>query len=273
MQLSSCNLARPECSSTALAGTVVSGPILDAATLGVLAVAAFFTAVLSAVVGMAGGMTLLAVMLLFLPPLAAIPLHGAIQLASNFSRSVIQREHARYDLLWRYGWPLLPMGALGLLVATEIPERALEAAIGAFVLVATWRPSWLALGARLGGGTNARFTALGFAAGFLNVTIGATGPLVAPFFLNLGLSRQAVIGTQAGVQALGHVAKIALYAGFGFAFREHLALLALCGACTIAGTWIGSRLLDHISERAFTRLYKSVLTVLALQLLASAAWA
>ena len=245
---------------------------LDAATLALLCVTAFFSAILSAIVGMAGGMTLLAVMLLFLPPLVAIPLHGAIQLAANFSRTVIQREHARYDLLWRYGLPLLPMGALGLLVARQIPERALEAAIGAFVLAATWRPGWLALGARAGAGTNARFTALGFAAGFLNVTIGATGPLVAPFFLNLGLSRQAVIGTQAGVQALGHVVKILLYAGFGFAFREHAGLLVAASACAIAGTWVGSRLLERISEAWFTRLYKGVLTALALQLVVAAAW-
>jgi uncharacterized membrane protein YfcA len=246
---------------------------LSETALGILCVTAFFTAILSAIVGMAGGMTLLAVMLIFLPPLVAIPLHGAIQLASNFSRTVIQREHARYDLLWRYGLPLLPMGALGLALASRLPERALEAAIGAFVLLATWRPAWLALGTRAGASENVRFTALGVVAGFLNVTIGATGPLVAPFFLNLGLPRQAVIGTQAGVQALGHVAKIALYAGFGFAFRQHAALLLGASACAIAGTWVGSRLLDRISERAFTRLYKTVLTALALQLVVSAAYA
>lgn len=245
---------------------------LGGTALAILCVTAFLTAILSALVGMAGGMTLLSVMLLFLPPLVAIPLHGAIQLASNFSRTVIQREHARYDLLWRYGWPLLPMGALGLLVARELPERALEAAIGAFVLVATWRPAWLALGALAALSTNARFTALGFAAGFLNVTIGATGPLVAPFFLRLGLARQAVIGTQAGVQALGHVVKLVLYAGFGFAFREHALLLAAASACAIAGTWVGSRLLERLSERGFTRLYKGVLTLLALQLVLGAAW-
>ncbi|HEY8122451.1 MAG TPA: sulfite exporter TauE/SafE family protein [Myxococcota bacterium] len=242
----------------------------DPTTLAILCVTAFFSAILSAIVGMAGGMTLLSVMLIFMPPLVAIPVHGAIQLASNFSRTLIQREHARYDLLWRYGLPLLPMGALGLLVAQRLPERALEAAIGVFVLAATWRPAWLALGSRAGASTNARFTALGFVAGFLNVTIGATGPLVAPFFLNLGLPRQAVIGTQAGVQALGHVVKILLFAGFGFAFREHAALLLAGSACAIAGTFVGSRLLERISERWFTRLYKSVLTLLALQLVLGA---
>src|SRR5512145_3228890 len=97
--------------------------MLDPATLALLCVVAFFTAIVSALVGMAGGMILLSVMLWFLPPLVAIPLHGAIQLASNFSRTVIQREHARYDLLWRYGLPLVPMGVLGLLAAQRIPER------------------------------------------------------------------------------------------------------------------------------------------------------
>lgn len=251
----------------------VAEPALEPALLAILCVTAFFTAILSAIVGMAGGMTLLTVMLWLMPPLAAIPLHGAIQLASNFSRTVIQREHARYDLLWRYGLPLVPMGVLGLLAAQRIPERALEAAIGAFVLVATWRPAWLALGALLGASPGLRFGALGVAAGFLNVTIGATGPLVAPFFLNLGMTRQAVIGTQAGVQALGHVVKILLYAGFGFAFREQLPLLIGGGAAAIAGTWVGSRLLERISERGFTRLYKGVLTALALQLVLGAAWA
>jgi len=60
-----------------------------------LCAAAFATAVLSAVVGMAGGITLLAAMLLWLPPLVVIPLHGVIQLASNGSRTWFQRRHAR----------------------------------------------------------------------------------------------------------------------------------------------------------------------------------
>ena len=55
----------------------------------------FATSILSAVVGMAGGITLLSVMLLFYDPLVAIPLHGVVQLISNSSRAVIQRRHLR----------------------------------------------------------------------------------------------------------------------------------------------------------------------------------
>ena len=39
----------------------------------------------------------------------------------------------------------------------------------------------------------------------------------------------------------------------------------LC-ALVVAGTWVGSRLLERVNELWFTRLYKGVLTLIALQL-------
>ena len=260
-----------------------------------LCAAAFSTAVLSAVVGMAGGFTLLAAMLLWLPPLVVIPLHGVIQLASNGSRTWFQRRHARFDILWRYALLLLPGGLAGLAVARSLPEEGLRAAIAGFVLLATWAPvaraRWRAsrraggAGVRAGGGAGAaeggegaggtaqlwrRFLPLGAAAGFLNVTIGAVGPLIAPFFLNLGLRRQALVGTKAACQTLGHLVKLAIFGGAGFAFHEHLPLLVGACLCVLAGTWLGSRLLERASESLFIALYRGVLTLIALRLAGSA---
>ena len=116
---------------------------LDAWVLGLLAATAFATSVLSAIVGMAGGITLLAVMLLFFDPLVAIPLHGIVQLVSNSSRTVAQRSHVRWDIVWRYALPLLPLGWLGLLLAESISPDVARLIIGVFVLVATWRPAWM----------------------------------------------------------------------------------------------------------------------------------
>ena len=53
--------------------------ILEPIDVGVLFAAAFATSILSAIVGMAGGITLLTVMLLYLEPLVAIPIHGVVQ--------------------------------------------------------------------------------------------------------------------------------------------------------------------------------------------------
>ena len=42
--------------------------------------------------------------------------------------------------------------------------------------------------------------------------------------------------------------------------------LLLLAAAVVAGTWIGSQILGRVSETAFTRLYKGVLTIVALRL-------
>ena len=225
---------------------------------------------LSAVLGMAGGITLLAVLLLYLDPIVAIPLHGAVQLVGNASRTWIHRPHIDWTIVWRYALPLLPMGFIGLWLLQSLPPVGTKAMIGVFVFLATWRPSWLLFGMhpeRIPRGR--RFFALGAVVGVLNTTIGATGPLVAPFFLNLGFTRFGVIGTMGATQTLGHLAKISVFGFAGFAFRDYAELLAMLIALVVAGTWLGSQLLERVSERVFERLYKTLLTLIALRLAVS----
>ena len=247
---------------------------LDPGAIAWLAAAAFATSVLSAVVGMAGGIILLSVMLLFLEPLVAIPLHGVVQLVSNGSRTWIQRRHVQWSITWRYAMLLLPAGYLGILIALELPAETTRLAIGLFVLAATWRPGWLMLGTHPEQTSpRKRFYALGGAVGFLSVVIGATGPLIAPFFLNLGFSRQTIVGTKAACQALGHIAKIALFGVVAaFAYTDWALPLLLLAAMVIAGTWLGSRLLERVNERGFTILFKTALTLVALRLVLLEVW-
>jgi uncharacterized membrane protein YfcA len=241
---------------------------VDTSVLALLVAVAFATSVLSAILGMAGGMVLLSVMLLFMDPLEAIPLHGVIQLVSNASRGVFQREHVATDIVWRYALPLLPMGFAGLLLAQSLSPATTRALIGAFVLLATWRPGLLLLGAHPErADRNRRFLVLGAAVGLLNVTVGATGPLIAPFFLNLGLSRHQIIGTKAACQTLGHLAKLVVFGAAGFAFMAFAVPLALLAGAGIAGTWLGTRILGRVPELWFTRLYRAALTLIALHLL------
>jgi uncharacterized protein len=239
------------------------GPLEVTALAGLV----FATSVLSAVIGMAGGLVLLSAMLLYMDPLQAIPVHAAIQLVANASRTIVQREHVAWNLVAWFAPGLLPFGALGIQVVYALPADLLQAAIGMFVLVATWRPGWLLFGWKPGAArVGPRFAALGALIGFLNVLVGAVGMLIAPFFLSLGLPRQTVIGTQASMASLGHVVKIVLFGLAGFALADHALLLALLAPLAIAGTWVGSLLLDRVPERAFVVLFRSVLTLLALRL-------
>ncbi|MBW2578959.1 MAG: sulfite exporter TauE/SafE family protein [Deltaproteobacteria bacterium] len=235
--------------------------------LAILCSVGLLTSMLSAVIGMAGGITLLSVMLLFFEPLVAIPIHGVVQLVSNSSRTYVQRKHVDWTILWRYSVMLVPMGFVGIEVAQALPPNVTRALIGVFVLIATWRRGWLLIGTHPErADIHRRFFFLGAVVGLINMTIGAAGPLIAPFFLKIGLSRQAMIGTKAACQAVGHLVKIAIFGVAGFVFAEYAIPLALLSVSVIAGTWIGSQVLESVNERWFTRLYKGVLTLVALRL-------
>jgi uncharacterized membrane protein YfcA len=247
---------------------------MDPAVLALLCGASIATGALSAVVGMAGGITLLALMLLFMDPFVAIPVHGVVQLVSNLSRTVAQRRHVRWGLLACFGAPLLPMAFAGLALTRLLPRPLAEIGIGAFVLVATWRPGWLRFGAAGGAGApGRRMLAAGSVVGFFSTSVGAAGPIAAPFFLRLGLDRRGLIGTQAASATLQHLAKILVFGVVGFAFRDFALPLAALSATAIAGTWLGTRLLERVSEADFRALYMGVLTVVALRLVETQALA
>jgi len=240
---------------------------VDPVEIAILAAAAFATSVLSAIVGMAGGIILLSVMLLFLEPLVAIPLHGVVQLVSNSTRTWVQRAHVEWPIIAAYSVLLIPMSFVGLHIAESLSPPVARLLIGVFVLVATWSPSLLLMGAhpeRIA--PRRRFVALGGVVGTVNMTVGATGPLIAPFFLNLGLQRQGIIGTKAAAQSLGHFVKIAVFGIAGFVYAEYALTLLILSAMVIAGTWTGSQVLESVNELWFKRLFKTALTVVALRL-------
>ncbi len=240
---------------------------MDPITLLILCLASLITAGVSAVLGMAGGIMLLAVMLLFLDPVVAIPIHALVQLTSNSSRSVIHAGSIRRDLLFPFMLFLLPAGLLTLPLAQYAPADAMRLGIGLFVLLATWRKRWLLLGIdpeRIA--IRPRFALVGAASGAIGPLVGATGPFIAPFFLGIGLTRFELIGTKAACQAAGHLAKILLFGFAGFAFSEYAGLMLGMALSVIAGTWLGTRLLKHLDDERFTQLYRLTLTVVALRL-------
>ncbi|MBK7949462.1 MAG: sulfite exporter TauE/SafE family protein [Deltaproteobacteria bacterium] len=232
------------------------------------------TAAVSAVLGLAGGIMLLAVMLLFLEPAVAIPVHAVAQLASNASRSLVHRRAVRRDLLLPYLILLLPAGMLSVPLTQRADPDLLRLAIGIFVLIATWRREWLLFGFDPGRiPTFPRFTLVGGLAGFFGPVVGATGPFIAPFFLGLGLSRFELIGTTAACQATGHLVKLALFGSGGFDFAAHAVLYGGMIAAVVIGTSLGTKLLHRIPEKHFPAIYKTALSLVAARLVGSGALA
>ena len=230
--------------------------------------AALVTSALTAVVGFGGGVVLLAVLLVSFEPTAAIPLHAAVQVVSNGTRTVIRRADVDWGITARSALLLLPAGALAMPLVVAAPERLLQAVIAVAVLAATWIPVRTALD--LPEPPRRAWFGLGALAGFLNPLVGATGPLFAPFFRAATRSRLAFVGTFAASQVSGHLAKLVLFGVAGLASTDHAPEAAAGIAGVIAGTWFGSRVLDRMSEARFRTVYLVAITVVAVHLLVDA---
>jgi uncharacterized membrane protein YfcA len=224
---------------------------------------AVLTSIVSGVMGMAGGMLLLAVMLLRLDPSVAIPVHGIVQMISNASRAWFLRRQVRWSAVWRFAWPLLPGGALGIWLLGYVPASGSRVAIGIFVLASTWLRSFFSVGQ--GASAQRALPVGGVLVGFFSTLVGATGPLLGPFILALELGSQGTIATLAACQIFQHASKVLLFGLRGFHLTGYLVPSLFLCAGAIAGSAIGTRLLDRIPEKQFKVLIRFVLSALAIE--------
>jgi len=238
--------------------------------LSVVGVAALLTSALTAVAGSGGGLILLIVLLQFVDPTIAIPIHGVIQLLSNSTRAITLRERAEFRLLRWYVVPLLPAAFLGLLIADSTPKIAAKAVIGVFALVAVWWPAATAWLAPRPGGRVGRFAIVGAIAGVTNPTIGAPGPLLAPAFRSATKDHVGFVATFSVAQVLNHATKVLVFAIAGVAWSEHAALIAVAGAGVVIGTRLGTVYVTRADETLLHRLFLTVVTAGAAKLILGA---
>lgn len=227
-----------------------------------LVVCAGVTSFITATFGIGGGVTLLAIMALVLPPQIIIPVHGIVQLGSNAGRAAMSWRH----IDWRVIRDFLPgavLGAgLGSLVIVSLPPEYIYLSIAVFTLYLCWGPQLpkLALG-RFGTGVAGALTS------FLTLFVGATGPLVGAFIRQQDKGRFTTVATFAMAMSVQHTLKAGVFQLAGFDLRPWLGLMAAMILSGALGTWVGLKLLKHFPERHFQLAFKVMLSLLALRLI------
>ncbi|UCC31563.1 MAG: sulfite exporter TauE/SafE family protein [Phycisphaerales bacterium] len=231
----------------------------------ILALAALITSIISAILGMAGGMLLLATMLCFMSHGEAIPTHAAVQIASNGTRVLAFIKNVDGHTLGRFCLGLLPGAALGMLLLWTLGQRQqsepyLKTLIGTFILIATYLPQGKADGRSAG--TWWDFPLMGLVAGTAALTVGAVGPLIGPLFARRHFVKESLIATKAVCQLATHVLKIPAFIWLRDLDLTRLGSLALLMiVMVIPGTLIGKRILTGVPERHFRIAFRVALTV------------
>lgn len=236
---------------------------LDPWTAGGLVAVSFVASLLTAAMGLGGGLLMVAVLAGALPPAALIPVHGVVQLGSNLGRAVLLRDHVRRGILLWFALGAAFGVGLGAGVAVNLPRPALLTVVAVFILASTWAP-------RLGSRPvpERGFVAVGAATAFVSMFVGATGPFLAPFLAPERLGdRQATVATLAACMSLKHGLKVAAFAAAGFAFLPWLPFVAATVASGLLGTLAGRAIVVRLPERIFRIAFRTLLTALALRIL------
>ena len=97
-------------------------------------VLSFFTSFLSAAFSIGGGIVMLAVLSPLLPTSSLIPVHGIIQLGSNFGRAILLFKYIKRDTILPYAIGSIVGSFLGASIFTNIPEQYIKLAIGLFII-------------------------------------------------------------------------------------------------------------------------------------------
>lgn len=233
-----------------------------AVALGLMAIS-LLTSLLTAGLGIGGGLLLLGVMAMLVPASALIPLHGVVQLGSNVGRTALLWRYIRWSTVLPFTVGALFGGLVGGSLVRELPSHWLYTGLSVFILYAAWGkwPTFSARTERLG------LWLGGLVFSFLSMFIGATGPLVAALLKTQTLPRQPHMATFSASMSLQHGVKIAAFGFLGFSFLPWMALLAAMIASGFIGTWLGERWLSGRADASFHRGLNWLLSALALQLL------
>jgi uncharacterized membrane protein YfcA len=227
-----------------------------------LIIASCFTSMLTASLGIGGGMLMLAALSQLVPVKAIIPIHGIVQLGSNTGRALLMVKDVHwYHVLW-FSLGGVFGAALGGHVVVSLPIDTLRIMLGLFILLSVWAPSLSTTFA-----TKQSLFFGGAFSSFLTMFIGATGPFVLAMIRAFKLNSLSLVATSAACLVLQHALKVFTFFVLGFAFAPYLSLIVLMVASGVIGTIIGKRLLIEIDEKRFQYWLNIILSLLALRLL------
>jgi uncharacterized membrane protein YfcA len=238
-------------------------------TLFLAALAVLGTSFLSGVVGMAGGMILLGILLLLMDVTAAMVLHGITQIASNGWRAYLWRAHIRWRIIAGYALGSFIMFGVMKLIA-YVPDKAvvyIAMGLTPFIILALplrHVPEITRPGAPILCGASVMTVQL-FA--------GVAGNVLDVFFQRSDLDRKTVVATKAATQVLAHIQRVAFFGAFAVS-GDIFPLWVYGGAIAIAmlGASLAALVLQRISDKTFRDWSRTIILAVSLVYLAKGVW-
>ena len=228
--------------------------------ISIFAALSFVTSLLTSIFSVGGGIIMLVALAQSFSPGTLIPLHGAIQLSNNLSRTFVYREFFKWHLIQNI-LIATSIGSLGgILLFGAIPEEIIIWLIAGTILFFTWAPldNFILSIMR-----NDWFC--GLISGFAGIFIGANGPLVSAYMRTKSLTPESLVANHGAVMIYQHSIKILLFIYFfGFSIEEYLFFILILAVAGFAGAVLAKVIISLIPYESFNVALKLLLSFLAL---------
>ncbi len=209
-----------------------------------------FTAFLSGVFGMVGGLILMGVLISVLPLAETMALHAITQMASNAWRGMLWWRQVR----WRVAGVFILGSAIafvGWAILRYTPSKPLVLiCMGVAPFLVHVVPDFLK--------PNPESVGSGLLYGAVSMTLlllsGVSGPLIDSYFLGGGLDRRQIVATKAFCQLAGHGGKFVYFGGLVETVGTvDLSMACLAVLASMAGVTLARPVLEWLSDAQYRR--------------------
>jgi uncharacterized membrane protein YfcA len=240
------------------------------AALAVVGVTILGTSFVSGIFGMAGGLILLGVLLMFMDVAPAMVVFGIIQMGSNGWRSLLWRSYVRWDLVARYIVGSTAAFLVMRLVAF-VPDKALVyLGLGILPFAAELLPEryWPDIEKPWGP------YICGAVIMVLQLMAGAAGHILDMFFQRGELDRKGVVATKAVCQTTAHLFRVLYFGTLVESFTGDIPLIAILAALALAftGTSLAARVLERMTDADFRAWRRRIVHIVAVSFLIRGVW-
>jgi uncharacterized membrane protein YfcA len=226
----------------------------------------FLLALLAEIIGTVSGfgssILFVPIASLFLDFKVVLGITAVFHVFSNLAKIYLFHEGIDKKIVLKLGIPAVIFVTTGALLTNYIPQKSIELAMNIVILLLA---IYLISGhAKTLKETSTNLYVGGTISGFLAGLIGTGGAVRGIILTAFSLEKNVFIATSALIDLGVDSSRAAVYIASGYFTKEHLVLIPFLILISIAGSYLGKRILQYIPEKTFHYVVLSVIGITAL---------
>ena len=230
-------------------------------TLVIITLGSLLAAFVNAAFATGGVYLLLAAGSIVFPMTIVIPLMPLLAFSSLVGRLLLFWK----DIAWRIVLAVF-IGSIfgvyfGVNIFVALPEAFLSIGIGILLIILIWFGNF-----KLPVNASKIFIIVGAVHSFI-ATIFGVGAFLQPAILRTELLKMQITGTLAACMLSMDIFKVFWFSNVGFSYLSYFPHILCATIAGLVGTWLGKRTTKMVSEQTFRRVFRFIVTLIALRLL------